>query len=741
MNYTNSIKKLNFYKPKSCSYTKLVMSSIKVNTTNNTTTATPLQRCFAASAQSSAQENLKNGSTWNGDVNFSSLGPAWEAKMLALDQKMVTPDSCLKNATLDPSTLNLLNSLFDDLVDTVHSKSDKERAQAYGLLFRYLFYVRALRNPSNKGESIPSKRSRLLFYHLFARLYEIFPETCKDLISLMPEFGYFGDLDNIIMKMNHCLDVGDAALQVYRNYLNDDCMIIWGKPLKEVTCEEASALNQKLKKMTSAEVRQFVSDKCHTPVAKFLKGDDNACISLAAKWFTREGKKNSEHRDKFLCSLYFNDEKPQLKSMNYAHMRFRNIISALTQCIQVGETMMCEQNPDHRRWADIPLQFAPAAFMTKYRKALANEKLKETVAECENEVGNRFPENADRVQCRKNLMDLLLDGKLKGAAQDIDRLSKIIFDKITRTQYGIKNLSPVERQVIAAQWKDLVTKLKEDVNTALEATRAEAIKSGTNWLDPRNVIPVVDTSGSMVMANVADKAIGLGVLASHLSTMPGCLISFSDKPEVFSLDMSDKADVFDHFATIANGPMGYSTNIDGTYDVLLKMMKNSDVKDTDFALLFLTDGQFDSLVKFSDDLANPGHFWNTACDSISTASDRFSKTFLDRLETRFKECGYNLPRTIFWNLNCASPGFPATSISRGVQLVSGYSQSLMLQVFTGDYKYELQADGTYKVNVSPWESFLASLLHPGYDQVTKMVASRGEGCLKHLVPANSTLVV
>lgn len=712
------------------------MSSIKVNPTNTTTTTTTtLAGAFASTAKSSAEQALKTGVTWNGDINFGSLGDGFESEFLGLDQKMVTPQSCLKAAALDDSTRALFDAMFDRVVDSVCSKSDQERAKAFGLLFRYLFYVRSVR--------VAGKKSRLLFYYLFERLYQIFPQTCLSLLSLVPEYGYFGDLDQLIVRMDAYPDVVKAAEEVYLNHLNADCQLLWGKTLNAVTKDDASVLNEKLKLMTSNEVRAFVGDRR---------------FSLAAKWFKREGKKNSGHRKEILVSLYFPNggitdleasRDPSARALakrrlTYCQMVFRYVISSLSQCILVGETMMCEEEPYHRTWADIPLASAPAGFMTKYRKALANEKLKEVPNESQLETGNRFVDRADRVQCRKNLLQTLIDGKLKGAAQDIDRLSKIVFDHLSSGYYGThgrksisKTLSPIERQVIAAQWKDLVSKVKEDVDKTVEAARVEAAESGETWLEPRNVIPVVDTSGSMEGAKVQDKAVGLGILASHLSTMPGCLISFSERPEVFHLDMSGKSDVFDHFLTIMNGPTGLSTNIDATYRVLLDMMVSTGVKETDFAMLFLTDGQFNSQVRLPPDESSSGSrsysFGYIYGRPHESASDRFSKTFLDRLESAFKAKGYNLPRTVFWNLNAQSPGFPATSISRGVQLVSGYSQTLMLQVFTGDYEYEVQTDGSVKVSVSPWESFLKALLHQGYDQVSQVVASVGEGCLEHLV--------
>jgi hypothetical protein len=675
-----------------------------VNTTFTNTTTDVLRATFASIAAETSNQSLKTGLTWNGDVNYSSLGETVEAALMAFDHKMVLPQSCQKEAMLDEDMLTLFDDLFSQIIETVRTKSDEERARIYELMFRYMFYLRSVR--------VPGKKSRLLFYYFFKKIYQIFPETCVALLSLVPEYGYFGDIDYLISYMSDCIDVVNGCLNVYKNYLDIDCQAIFGKPLSKVTKDEAVELNQRLKKMSVSEIRTLQGDKK---------------LSLAAKWFAREDHSNSSHRTNFLVQVYFPNggitdlldsdirsaKDTARRRLNYCQMVFRHIISALTQFLVVGETMMCAKDSDARTWQHIPHGQAPAGFMTKYRKALANEKLKVPPSESELETGNRHPDNPDRVQCRQNLVKALIDGKIKGAAQDLDKLSKIISEHV-KQRYA--KLSSTERHVISAQWKDIVSKLKAEITKIVEEAREEAAKTGEVFIDPRNVIPVIDTSGSMCGAQVDFIAIGLGILASSLSTLPGCCISFSDNPQVFHLDMSDKSDVFDHFQTIAKGPMGFGTNVDATYRLLLSMMVKKGVKDVDFAMLFLTDEGFDEQVLIIDEV-------------------EFQQTFLNRIEAAFKKKGYNLPRMIFWNLNAKTPGFPATNISRGVQLVSGYSQALMFQVFTGDYKYEVQEDGSVKVSVSPWESFLKALLHEGYNRVSEKIAFVGEGCLKHLALA------
>jgi hypothetical protein len=316
----------------------------------NTTTTKPLAAAFSAVAKASAESSLIDGVTWNGDINFSSLGDDFQSALLALDQKMVLPETSRKTRELDGTTKSILDRHFDVFIATVSSMSDVERAKAYGLMFRYLFYLRSVR--------VAGKKSRLLFYYLFKRLHTVFPKTCVALVELVPEFGYFGDLDALVQEMSSYPDVVAAAERVYIKYLDTDCLLIFGKHLSQVTKDEAQELNARLKTMSSDEVRAFV---------------DGRRLSLAAKWFKREGKHNSAHRDDVLVQVYFPNggirdlqssssaaaQQLAKKRLNWCQMVFRNVITSLSQCVLVGEQMMCEQNDTNRTWADIDHETAP----------------------------------------------------------------------------------------------------------------------------------------------------------------------------------------------------------------------------------------------------------------------------------------------------------------------------------------------------------------------------------------------
>jgi len=644
---------------------------------NNTNSVQTMINGFTKESATSMLNRMMNVLTENGDLTFGEMGENTPSSaLMELDHIMVRPihDNIIKldeitksnkhivypTVTLGNDFVTKLDEKFNLFISRTSSLPLNEQKKWWSLMFRYAFYVRNLRGVG--------KRERLLFYYIFGKIYNHYPKTTLALIDQIPNFGYFGDF-NFMINSSSDEKIIEACMASYERNLDADCLLIFNKKLREVTLDEAKIYNQKLKIMTPDQLKIECKGKR---------------ISLAAKWFPREGHKDSNFRRKFLERLY-----PDImlgnkfKRTEYASIRFRHIITTLTQLLNVGEQMMCAT--DGRNWADISIEHAPAGFVNKYRKALLNELL--------DAVGVRST-RLDRIKCRENTLVAALNGKLKGANCDLSKLSRIIFDSLN------KEITHGERSLINQQWNDMVKSVKERVDLLVKEN-----ENNSDFIDPRNVIPIVDTSGSMGSANVQHIAIGLGILASSLSNLPGCLISFSERPEMFKLDPTH--DVFDKFQTIVRGPTGLSTNIDATYRLLLDVMVKNKVTKSDFALLILTDGQFDSgLVNGVNDV------------------------FITRMEKAFKEKGYNLPRTIFWNLNGRKLGFQTTETMKGIQAVSGFSQTLMEQVFTGEYTLVLdETTGETRIDVSPWESFLKAITNEVFNPILAVALNTKEGAM------------
>lgn len=703
--------------------------------TNSTSYSHPFKAAFSQEDLVNKMDALIFTLTQNGDLTFGSMGDDVQSTILELDQLMVRevkskvqvhrPRLALntvvkqkhhapEEVTLSEYQRELLDNRFDAFLTKVSSLPNDKQVMWWSIMFRYVFYLRNLH-----GEG---KRERLLFYYLFNKVHSIFPKTAEALVSLIPSYGYFGDLDKLLTIYSSKDDgrgVRDACVACYKEHLDADCLQVFGKEVGKVNFEEADAMNSKLKAMSKPELDAFVKGKR---------------FSMASKWFKREGKKDADHMELFVGAFFFpNGGFEELKvtapgtyhkRLNFSLMRLRKIITALTQCLAVGEQLMCARVGDStdisRDWSDLEPSKFPATFATKYRKALLNETITPTLAYSVGQDGNRTT-RSDRIECRKNVLKAILEGKLKGANQDLARLIEIVKGHCQNHAVS-PALTSGERSLIAQQWRDMVAEVKKMVEEVVSAHSGDE-----DFIDPRNVIPVVDTSGSMTSANVQDKAIGLGLLATAISSIPGCMISFSDHPQVFNIDL--EADIFDQYVSVINGPTGLNTNVDATYRLLLDIMVKNKMKKVDFALMFLTDGQFDSgLVLFEEDLKNSRLYY-----SGTDTKNKFEQVFLGRMEKAFNAKGFMLPRTIFWNLNGFGNGFCAASNTKGVQMLSGFSQTLMKQVFSGDFTVTVDlATGAKRVDVNPWSSFVKSVTSETFTPVMHKVLATQEGVFKTL---------
>ena len=668
------------------------MSSLNMISSNPTVS---LASAFEKESAVHAVDSLINALTDNGDLTFGALGEGTSsAALMELDHAMVRPKAGhfapakkTKSGHFAPNPeqfvlpawiVTKLDGSFETFVTRTSSLSFKEQATYWGLMLRYCFYLRNLR-----GEG---KKERLLFYYLFEKANAVFPKTTEALVPMVIDYGYFGDLDQLVLTFKAKGVAGqgvvNAALSTYAKHLNADCLQVFGKELTVVTKEEAVALNNKLKAMKIEEVQAFVKGKK---------------LSLAAKHIPREGKKDQVVRQMLIDHAFSAADR---KNVNFMKQRFRYIITALTQCLGVGEQMMTSSDAPgsiQRDWSSIAMDRAPAGFLAQHRLALLNEKKGVPLTQAELDTGNRSTD-ADRIKARSNLMKTILEGKLKGLQLDLSKLARAID---VHVKQGLRSLSSAERSMLSAQWNDMMTKIKAAVDTV--------VKEVPDTIDPRNVVPVIDLSGSMQSAGVDVEAIALGVMAANISKLPGCLITFSERPTILHLDLTK--DVFAQFQQVCATEMGFSTNIDAMYRKLLELMVKNKVESADFALMILTDGHFNSgLVTIPD-------------GDIKL----FETVFLGRMEAAFKAFGYNLPRTIFWNLN-ANGAFSATETTKGVQMVNGYSQTLMMSVFTGEYKLVTDAEGNTRVDVDPWTSFLKSITSDTFNPVLQVCLATKEGC-------------
>lgn len=635
-----------------------------------------------ASALSQIEQDMsKFVNTWNGAKQFSEMGTSFLSKLVELDFKFVVPKECYKTRMLDQFTRDTFDAHYDKLMSTVQLNNMKQ----YETLFRYLFYSRSFRD-TGKG-------SRLGFYYMFQKLYNDFPGLAKLMLDLIPEYGSFADLDNLVEVMGK--EIIPHIVDVYVKHMNSDSMILFGKEVAKVTTEDLEEFKKK-------------------DMTEFMKGKH---LSLAFKWLKSNDKHNSTHRLDILAKLYYpngglkeylaskdhNLIEHGMRRLRWCDMMLRKMKSCVGMALDVVEQKMCSN-----RFSEINMESVPAGAMSKYTKAFSNELLKEDVPKSMEETGNRYPDNMDRVTARKNLLKSIEDTGLKGLMTDIRKMSDAIFKDVY--MQGTCKASKMKRLTVAAQFKDLVSRLKEKVDAVVIQQKAD----NANFIDPRDVLGMVDVSGSMVSANVLSIAIMLGVIGAHLSdTFRGMVMTFTDNPSIIRLDM-ENGDIYDHFMKVLTSPVGYSTNLQACFDLLLDVTKKSGVKATSMGIVMYTDCMINTLVKFGPNDSQNKEMYNF--------NEMFNKTIVGYVGSKYKAAGYDQPRLIFWNLNGGTPGFPAQGGSTGIQMVSGFSQTLMNQVFTGDYVYEVTEDGSQKVTVTPEETLMKALYSTYYDKVGDMLS-------------------
>ena len=644
---------------------------------------------FASTLKQAAHTMASKGYTWNGDINYRKMGDDIQSYFLELDQKAV------RKTDVSVQLEHLISRI--DLI-----KDNTSRAAGYSILFRWLFYIRAIRG-LGKGE-------RKIFYDSIHIVYKKFPETIVDLFPLIPDKGCYKDFYTLFITSDNKV-FKTSILEFIIFELDKDIGKVTGKTYLELDVPTLKTIRDSFDEMEDSKKEEL------------FKSYD---ISLIAKWHTSEGKSGDKKADIVGQMIkQFTGQKLTRNSKQYRYeaQKLRLVKSILNKVLNIVETHMCK-GAFHK----INHKTTPAGATHKYSKAYLNEIKDEVLAECDIETGNRS-KDPRRIKCRQNILEAVEEGELKGATLQIVDIGDKIFkcfkqghgdyghgysSNLSRTVWGIDpaKLSSSQRKIFCIQWSKALEEVKKIINEA----RTKAIEEGKpiELIDMfKNVIPVIDVSGSMSSYNVMSKAIALGIMCSELSDIKDIAITFSDEPS--PIDLSRCVDIVDKFNTILNTPWGYSTNADKVFKLILdiadKTAKITGKNIKEFipgAVVMFTDGQFNSM-----------------CPNLN------DKTLLERCQEQLKIISPDsyMYRMVFWNLNGTSLGFPAETYSDNVQLVSGYSQSLFRMIMVGDYTI-VEKDGIKSVNVDPWDTFIKAVSNESFDIVLNILENSDEGILK-----------
>lgn len=198
-----------------------------------------------------------------------------------------------------------------------------------------------------------------------------------------------------------------------------------------------------------------------------------------------------------------------------------------------------------------------------------------------------------------------------------------------------------EDDIIEAQWKAMPDYIGKDINA----------------------IVVCDTSGSMFrrVGNVNNlpikAAVGLAIYFAEHNTgaFHNLFMAFSDYSEYIQLKGTSLCQKINN---AKRADWGYSTNLESAFIRILDTGVTNHLKNEEMPR---------SIIVISDMQIN------------EASNDNWS--FYHAMKAKYAEAGYDIPRVIFWNVNCITPTMLVDDRNRdGVQLISGLNAKTFAEI-------------------------------------------------------------
>ena len=313
--------------------------------------------------------------------------------------------------------------------------------------------------------------------------------------------------------------------------------------------------------------------------------------------------------------------------------QYRKSLVALTKVV---ETQMCAND-----WDNINYSHVPSLAHARYKKAFGRHGT--TYAEYINKLVNGDS-------------DVKINA---GAVYPYDVLKGRIHS------YGRTKFNATELAAIQAQWDAL-----------------------PNYVGDRNVLPLVDVSGSMTCnagrnSNLTclEVAVSLGLYFAdkNKGKFKDCFLTFSSSPQLLNL----KGNINQKIDQMVTSEWAMSTNLHAAFEKILNTSVSNNVPQAEMpeTLIIFSDMQFNQCIQFDD-------------------------SAIQMIERKYTEAGYTMPKVVFWNLNAQYGNSPVKFDKRGTALVSGFSPTIAASLLTADVD-----------NFTPEAIMLKTIMKDRYDLV------------------------
>ena len=314
---------------------------------------------------------------------------------------------------------------------------------------------------------------------------------------------------------------------------------------------------------------------------------------LCAKWMPRKGPQAVELRNAF----------------GLTPKQYRKILVGLTNVV---ETNMCQKN-----WNEINFSHVPSVAMSRYMTAFYRNA----------------PEHfeAYKAALKRN------DGTAKVNASavypyDVTKMLGGAMD-LSGGYWGRSNSRYEFNQVAQSMWDAL-----------------------PDYMNHKNVIAVVDNSGSSISALDVAASLGMYVAQKSKGAFKDLSIGFSDNASF----VKHSGTIDQRLTAVCSAQWAGSTNLHSVFNLILNHALSNRVpaEDMPAMLVILSDMQFNACVRHDD-------------------------SALQMIRRKYEDAGYEMPQIVFWNLRDAG-NKPVKFDDKGTALVSGFSPALLTSLLAAD---------------------------------------------------------
>lgn len=228
---------------------------------------------------------------------------------------------------------------------------------------------------------------------------------------------------------------------------------------------------------------------------------------------------------------------------------------------------------------------------------------------------------------------------------------------------------------------EIIHQYKEHSRNTVNDAYEELWKALPNYMtEARNILPVVDVSGSMecsvngnTKATCMDAAVALGIYTAerNVGAFKDHFITFSTQPRLQKL----KGDtLFEKYHNMERAHWSMSTSIERVMYLILQTAVVNHLSPEELP---------DTIIIFSD------MQFNSSMDDANR-----DKSVMESYRDKFTIAGYKFPNVVYWNLNGSYGNSPATARDSGIMLVSGLSPVILTSVLNGTFSspYDLMMD-------------------------------------------------